>query len=186
MEIQKCVDDGAKEMPKRGESRGMQAGSRPRRSRCSLPQKGRNVRVSLKAGKEVFPRIIYMLHGGDVRHSRHDLFGMIRKVWLPVWAGLSLMLLIPSVMALLISPGGMNSIAAAVAVPHQECPLCGMTRGYAEMANGHVREAWEWNKGAPFWFSIGLLNGGAAVIYVLWGVDEEAQRKCMVPGLRER
>ncbi|WP_417004578.1 DUF2752 domain-containing protein, partial [Akkermansia sp.] len=107
-----------------------------------------------------------MLHGGDVRHSRHDLFGMIRKVWLPVWAGLSLMLLIPSVMALLISPGGMNSIAAAVAVPHQECPLCGMTRGYAEMANGHVREAWEWNKGAPFWFSIGLLNGGAAVIYV--------------------
>ena len=126
-----------------------------------------------------------MLHGGDVRHSRHDLFGMIRKVWLPVWAGLSLMLLIPSVMALLISPGGMNSIAAAVAVPHQECPLCGMTRGYAEMANGHVREAWEWNKGAPFWFSIGLLNGGAAVIYVLWVLMKRRRGKDMDSGLRE-
>ena len=129
---------------------------------------------------------MYMLHGGDVRHSRHDLFGMIRKVWLPVWAGLSLMLLIPSVMALLISPGGMNSIAAAVAVPHQECPLCGMTRGYAEMANGHVREAWEWNRGAPFWFSIGLLNGGAAVIYVLWMLMKRYREKDMDSGQRER
>ncbi len=93
---------------------------------------------------------------------------MVRKVWLPVWAVLSCLLLAPSLMALAISPDGMNSLAASVAVPHRECPLCGMTRGYAEMARGNIRAAWGWNRGAPVWFMAGLLNGGAAVVYLAW------------------
>lgn len=93
---------------------------------------------------------------------------MIRKVWLPVWASLSCLLLSASLMALVVSPDGMNSLAASVAVPHLECPLCGMTRGYVEMACGNVRAAWERNRGAPFWFTIGLINGGAAVVYLAW------------------
>lgn len=93
---------------------------------------------------------------------------MTKKVLISVWAALSLLLLVPSLMALLISPGNMNSLAAVVAVPHRECPLCGMTRGYTEMARGNVRAAWEWNRGAPVWFSAGLLSGGAALVYLLW------------------
>ena len=72
---------------------------------------------------------------------------VVRKVWLPVWAVLSCLLLAPSLMALAISPDRMNSLAASVAVPHRECPLCGMTRGYAEMARGDIRAAWGWNRG---------------------------------------
>lgn len=67
---------------------------------------------------------------------------VVRKVWLPVWAVLSCLLLAPSLMALAISPDRMNSLAVSVAVPHRECPLCGMTRGYAEMARGDIRAAW--------------------------------------------
>lgn len=93
---------------------------------------------------------------------------IVRKVGLPVWAILSCLLLVPSVLALVVSPGGMNSLAHSVAVPHRECPLCGMTRGYVEMARGDVHAAWEWNRGAPFWFIFGLLNGGAAVVYLAW------------------
>ena len=76
--------------------------------------------------------------------------------------------LAPSLMALAISPDRMNSLAASVAVPHRECPLCGMTRGYAEMARGDIRAAWEWNRGAPVLFMAGLLNGGAAAVYLVW------------------
>ena len=47
---------------------------------------------------------------------------VVRKVWLPVWAVLSCLLLAPSLMALAISPDRMNSLAASVAVPHRECP----------------------------------------------------------------
>lgn len=101
---------------------------------------------------------------------------MVRKVWLPVWAVLSCLLLAPSLLALLVSPDGMNSLAASVAVPHRECPLCGMTRGYVEMARGDVGAAWEWNRGAPFWFMAGLLNGGAAMIYLAWRWRERAGR----------
>ena len=90
---------------------------------------------------------------------------VVRKVWLPVWAVLSCLLLAPSLMALAISPDRMNSLAASVAVPHRECPLCGMTRGYAEMARGDIRAAWGWNRGAPVLFMAGLLNGGAAAVY---------------------
>lgn len=93
---------------------------------------------------------------------------MIRKIGLPVWAVLSCLLLVPSILALVVSPGGMNSLAHSVAVPHRECPLCGMTRGYVEMAHGDVRAAWEWNRGAPLCFILGLLNGGAAVVYLAW------------------
>ena len=93
---------------------------------------------------------------------------VVRKVWLPVWAVLSCLLLAPSLMALAISPDRMNSLAASVAVPHRECPLCGMTRGYAEMARGDIRAAWEWNRGAPVLFMAGLLNGGAATVYLVW------------------
>ena len=91
---------------------------------------------------------------------------MIREIGLPVWAVLSCLLLAPSLMALVISPDGMNSLAASVAVPHRECPLCGMTRGYVEMARGNAGGAWAWNRGAPFWFTSGLINGGAAVVYL--------------------
>lgn len=91
---------------------------------------------------------------------------MIGKVWLPAWAILSCLLLAPSLMALAVSSAGMNSLAASVAVPHRECPLCGMTRGYAEMARGNIRAAWERNRGAPVWFMAGLLNGGAALVYL--------------------
>lgn len=93
---------------------------------------------------------------------------MIRKVGLPVWAILSCLLLVPSVLALVVSPDGMNSLAHSVAAPHRECPLCGMTRGYVEMARGDVHAAWKWNRGAPLWFVLGLLNGGAAVVYLVW------------------
>lgn len=93
---------------------------------------------------------------------------VVRKVWLPVWAVLSCLLLAPSLMALAISPDRMNSLAASVAVPHRECPLCGMTRGYAEMARGDIRAAWGWNRGAPVLFMAGLLNGGAAAVYLVW------------------
>ena len=93
---------------------------------------------------------------------------VVRKVWLPVWAVLSCLLLAPSLMALAISPDRMNSLAASVAVPHRECPLCGMTRGYAEMARGDIRAAWGWNRGAPVLFMAGLLNGGAAAFYLAW------------------
>lgn len=48
---------------------------------------------------------------------------VVRKVWLPVWAVLSCLLLAPSLMALAISPDRMNSLAASVAVPHRECPV---------------------------------------------------------------
>ena len=71
-------------------------------------------------------------------------------------------------LALAISPDRMNSLAASVAVPPRECPLCGMTRGYAEMARGDIRAAWEWNRGAPVLFMAGLLNGGAAAVYLVW------------------
>lgn len=93
---------------------------------------------------------------------------IIRRVGLPVWAILSCLLLVPSVLALVVSPDGMKSLAHSVAAPHRKCPLCGMTRGYVEMARGDVHAAWEWNRGAPFWFIFGLLNGGAAVIYLAW------------------
>lgn len=93
---------------------------------------------------------------------------MVRKIGLPVWVILSCLFLVPSVLALVVSPDGMNSLAHSVAVPHRECPLCGMTRGYVEMARGDVRAAWEWNRGAPLWFILGLLNGGAAVFYLAW------------------
>ena len=93
---------------------------------------------------------------------------VVRKVWLPVWAVLSCLLLAPSLMALAISPDRMNSLAVSVAVPHRECPLCGMTRGYAEMARGDIRAAWGWNRGAPVLFMAGLLNGGAAAVYLAW------------------
>lgn len=93
---------------------------------------------------------------------------IIRKIGVPVWAILSCLLLVPSILALVVSPDGMNSLAHSVAVPHRECPLCGMTRGYVEMARGDVRAAWEWNRGAPLWFIFGLLNGGAAVVYLAW------------------
>lgn len=102
---------------------------------------------------------------------------MVRKVWLPVWAVLSCLLLAPSLMALAVSPDGMNSLAASVAVPHRECPLCGMTRGYAEMARGNIRAAWRWNRGAPVWFMAGLLNGGAAVVYLAWLWRGRAMRR---------
>ena len=65
---------------------------------------------------------------------------VVRKVWLPVWAVLSCLLLAPSLMALAISPDRMNSLAVSVAVPHRECPLCGMTRGYAEMPGDGTEE----------------------------------------------
>ncbi|MBT8791580.1 DUF2752 domain-containing protein [Akkermansia muciniphila] len=71
-------------------------------------------------------------------------------------------------MALAISPDRMNSLAASVAVPHRECPLCGMTRGYAEMARGDIHAAWGWNRGAPVLFMAGLLNGGVAAVYLAW------------------
>ena len=45
---------------------------------------------------------------------------VVRKVWLPVWAVLSCLLLAPSLMALTISPDRMNSLAASVAVPLAE------------------------------------------------------------------
>ena len=109
---------------------------------------------------------------------------VVRKVWLPVWAVLSCLLLAPSLMALAISPDRMNSLAASVAVPHRECPLCGMTRGYAEMARGDIRAAWGWNRGAPVLFMAGLLNGGAAAF--IWhgagGEGREAgKRKIVLP-----
>lgn len=104
---------------------------------------------------------------------------MIRKILLPVWAGLSCLLLVPSVMVLLVSPGRMNALAAAASVPHRECPLCGMTRGYVEMARGNVRAAWELNRAAPFWFSAGLVSGGAAVVYLAlaWRRGRRAQAR---------
>ena len=93
---------------------------------------------------------------------------MITRIGLPVWAALSLLGLAPSLMALVVSPDGMNSLADFVAVPHRECPLCGMTHGYVEMARGNVRAAREWNRGAPILFVAGLLNGGAAMVYLAW------------------
>lgn len=101
---------------------------------------------------------------------------MIRKIWLPVWAILSCLLLVPSLMALVVNREGMNSLAASVALPHRECPLCGMTRGYGEMARGNIGAAWGWNRGAPFWFTAGLLNGGAALVYLAWCWRKRAGR----------
>lgn len=116
---------------------------------------------------------------------------MVRKVWLPVWAVLSCLLLVPSLMVLVVGPAGMNSLAASVALPHRECPLCGMTRGYVEMARGNIRAAWGWNRGAPFWFMAGLLNGGAAVVYLAWhwrrraGAVKRESRSCWTESRQE-
>lgn len=107
---------------------------------------------------------------------------MIRRIGLPVWAALSLLWLAPSLMALVVSPDGMNSLADFVAVPHQECPLCGMTHGYVEMARGNVRAAREWNRGAPILFVAGLLNGGAAMAYLAWCWRRKAV--CLREGIR--
>lgn len=89
---------------------------------------------------------------------------MWRSVFKGVLLALCLAVWLPSLLALYLPPVQMNALASRVSVPHAECPLCGMTRGYCRMAQGEFRKAWEHNRGAPGLFLFGLAAGTAA-----WG-----------------
>ncbi len=91
---------------------------------------------------------------------------MAKETLIPVWVAVSVLFAAPAVLALVMEPGQLVGMVDAITPPHPECPLCGMTRGYVEMARGNAVAAMEWNAGAPFLFLVGIVNGVAVSGYL--------------------
>ncbi len=90
-----------------------------------------------------------------------------KETLIPVWVAVSVLFAAPAVMALVMEPAQLVGMVDAITPPHPECPLCGMTRGYVEMAHGNAATAMVWNAGAPFLFLAGIINGVAVCVYLV-------------------
>lgn len=71
-----------------------------------------------------------------------------------------------------------NGALSFLTVPHDQCPLCGMSHSLSFMARGHVAQAFSWNAGGPFLYAGILLNSLVALITsAIWLVRRKPGRR---------
>ncbi|MEX0762177.1 MAG: DUF2752 domain-containing protein [Dehalococcoidia bacterium] len=71
-----------------------------------------------------------------------------------------------------------NGALAFLTVPHDQCPLCGMSHSLSFMTRGHVGQAFSWNAGGPFLYAGILLNSVVALTTsAIWLVRRKPGRR---------
>lgn len=50
-----------------------------------------------------------------------------------------------------------------LSIPHEQCPLCGMSHSFTLMSRGLFQAAFDWNPGGPFLYASLVLNSIAGV-----------------------
>lgn len=78
------------------------------------------------------------------------------------WLSLSLISLIPIVIALISRPW-LYSLSNAMTIPHEDCPFCGMTRAFDALTQGAILEAHHYNKGAIALAAIIIINAAVCL-----------------------
>ena len=63
------------------------------------------------------------------------------------------------------SPGDVdNGVFSFLSLPHDHCPLCGMTHSFTLMSRGDFQQACGWNPGGPILYILLALNSLAGLI----------------------
>jgi len=64
-----------------------------------------------------------------------------------------------------LTPEGIDSGAISfLSIPHEYCPLCGMSHSFTLMSQGLFQAAFDWNPGGPFLYASLVLNSIAGVL----------------------
>lgn len=79
---------------------------------------------------------------------------MARSAWLIVWGIFSVVGFTIVMMFFLLPEDLLHAISGAVSVPHNDCPLCGMTRAFCSISNGELEKAYALNKGSIPLFAV--------------------------------
>ena len=59
----------------------------------------------------------------------------------------------------------------------RECPTCGMTRAFMAMSHGRFGDAWRYNRGAPFLYTLGWAGVAAALAMLSSGMRRNVARR---------
>jgi hypothetical protein len=57
-----------------------------------------------------------------------------------------------------------NGVFSFLSIPHDHCPLCGMSHSFTFMSRGDFQQAWFWNPGGPVLYALLSVNSLAGLV----------------------
>lgn len=104
----------------------------------------------------------------------------LRQAIVIVWLILSSCGMVTLLIAQLVPSQTIMQMSAYCRSHHDDCPFCGMTRGFVLIADGNLEAAASVNRGALPLYVMLLANASLATCYVCWSIFKWIPRRLKV------